>query len=146
MKTTALFVLAVVTFVLIATAAEPPSAEVLVIDHATLAAAFAKGRTVLANSSFKVLAGRRVAPGEVEIHEHDTDIFYIVDGSATLVTGGTAVEPKTTAPGEIRAREIAGGTPHQLAKGDVIVIPSGIPHRFTAVSGTFLYYIVKVTR
>ncbi len=146
MKTTALFALLTVGFLPVATAAEPPPADVLLIDHAKVDEAFAKGQTVLANSSFKVLAGHRVAPGEVEIHATDTDIFYVLDGSATFVTGGTAVDPKPTAPGEIRAREISGGVPHSLTKGDVIVIPSGVPHQFTAVTGTFLYYVVKVTR
>jgi mannose-6-phosphate isomerase-like protein (cupin superfamily) len=146
MKTTALSVLLIVGYLPVATAAEPPPTDVLLIDHAKVDDAFGKGQMVLANSSFKVLAGRRVAPGEVEIHEHDTDIFYVLDGSATFVAGGTAVAPKPTAPGEIRAREISGGAPHHLVKGDVIVIPSGVPHQFTAVSGTFLYYVVKVTR
>jgi len=146
MKTTALIAFAATAFLPVAIAAEPPPTDVVVIDHAKIDDAFARGQTVLANSSFKVLAGRRVAPGVVEIHEHDTDIFYIVEGSATFVTGGTAVDAKPTTPGEIRATEISGGTPHQLTKGDVIVIPSGTPHQFTAVSGTFLYYVVKVTR
>jgi len=130
----------------IAAAAEPPPTDVLQIDHAKVDAAFASGSMVTANSSFKVLAGRRTAPGLVEIHEHDTDIFYVLDGTATFVTGGTAVDPRPTAPGEIRAKEMTGGEPHQLVKGDVIVIPAGVPHQFTAVSGTFLYYVVKVTR
>ena len=130
----------------IAAAPEPPPTDVLQIDHAKVDAAFASGSMVTANSSFKVLAGRRTAPGLVEIHEHDTDIFYVLDGTATFVTGGTAVDPRPTAPGEIRAKEMTGGEPHQLVKGDVIVIPAGVPHQFTAVSGTFLYYVVKVTR
>jgi mannose-6-phosphate isomerase-like protein (cupin superfamily) len=69
-----------------------------------------------------------------------------LDGSATFVTGGTAVDPKTTAPGEIRAKSITGGTERHLAKGDIIVIPHGIPHQFTQVSGPFLYFVVKVTQ
>jgi len=129
----------------ITAAPEPPPTDVLQIDHAKVDAAFASGSVVTVNSSFKVLAGRRTAPGEVEIHEHDTDIFYVLDGAATFVTGGTAVAPHPTAPGEIRAKEMTGGVPHQLVKGDVIVIPAGVPHQFTAVSGTFLYYVVKVT-
>ena len=124
----------------------PPPAAVLQIDHARVDAAFAAGSMITANTSFKVLAGRRTAPGLVEIHEHDTDIFYVLDGSATFVTGGTAVDPKPTAPGETRAKEMTGGEAHHLVKGDVIVIPAGVPHQFTAVTGAFLYYVVKVTR
>jgi len=82
----------------------------------------------------------------VEIHERDMDIFYILEGSATFVTGGKAKEPKTTGPGEIRAKEIVGGEDRHLVKGDVIVIPNGVPHWFKEVNGTFLYYVVKVTQ
>ena len=145
MKKLLVFASALVVLRSIAWSVEPPT-DVVVIGHDQVDAAFAKGLPIVANSSYKVQAGRRVTPGNVEIHEHDTDIFYIIEGSATLVTGGTAVEPKTTAAGEIRAKEIAGGIARHLIKGDVIVIPSGVPHWFTEVNGTFLYYVVKVTK
>ena len=122
------------------------STGVIQFDHSKVAATFDKGGSLLQTNNFKVMAGRRVAPGEVEIHEKDTDVFYITEGSATFVTGGTAVGQHTVAPGEIRATTITGGEPHQLAKGDVIVIPNGVPHQFTAVSGTFLYFVVKVSK
>ena len=70
----------------------------------------------------------------------------MVEGSATFVTGGTLVEPKESGPGEIRAKNITGGVERHLTKGDVIIIPKGVPHQFTAVEGTFLYYVVKVTQ
>ena len=129
-----------------ARAADAPSSGVIQIDHEKVAAAFAKGGSLLQTNNFKVMAGRRVAPGEVEIHEKDTDVFYITEGSATFVTGGTAVKPHTVAPGEIRASEITGGEAHHLTKGDVIVIPNGVPHQFTAVNNTFLYFVVKVSQ
>jgi mannose-6-phosphate isomerase-like protein (cupin superfamily) len=68
-----------------------------------------------------------------------------MEGSATFVTGGTVVEPATTGPGEARGKAITGGTPRHLQKGDVIVIPKGVPHWFTEVSSPFLYFVVKVT-
>ncbi len=128
-----------------ATAADAPPAEVVSIDHAKVDAAFAKGMPLLANSKYKISAGRRVTTGPVEIHANDTDIFYVVEGSATFVTGGTAVEPTTKAPGESNAKSIEGGVTHHLTKGDVIVIPKGVPHWFTAIDSTFLYFVVKVT-
>ena len=70
----------------------------------------------------------------------------MTEGSATFVTGGTAVEPKATKAGEMTAKSITGGVEHHLLRGDVIVIPSGVPHQFTEVSGTFLYFVVKVTK
>jgi len=122
------------------------SSGVIQIDNQKVAETFAKGGMLLQTNSYKVMAGRRVAPGEVEIHEKDTDVFYITEGAATFVTGGTAADQHTTAPGEIRAPKIAGGEEHHLKKGDVIIIPAGVPHQFTAVDGTFLYFVVKVTK
>ncbi len=130
---------------LAAFAGDKPASAVVHIDHEQVAAAFTNGSPLMVSKNFRVQTGRRTAPGEVEIHARDTDIFYILEGSAIFVTGGKAVESKTTAPGETRAKSIAGGNERQLAKGDVIVIPKGIPHWFKQVNGLLLYYVVKVT-
>lgn len=120
------------------------SSGVIQIDGAKVAAAFAKGGMLLQTNNYKLMAGRRDAPGEVEIHEKDTDVLYITEGSATFVTGGQAPGQHAVAAGEIRAPKIIGGETRNLAKGDVIVIPPGVPHQFTAVRGPFLYFVVKV--
>lgn len=130
----------------LALAAEPPPSEVVLFDHAKVDAAFAKGLPLMANGSYKISAGRRVTGGTAELHEYDTDLFYVIEGSATFVTGGTLVEPKESGPGEVRAKGITGGVERHLTKGDIIVIPKGVPHQFTAVEGTFLYHVVKVTQ
>jgi quercetin dioxygenase-like cupin family protein len=125
----------------------PPPTDAVVIAHGKVDAAFSQGMPMLVNSSYKIQAGRRVtAPGTVEVHEHDTDIFYILDGTATFVTGGKTEGGKTTGPGEIRGEKITGGTTHKLQKGDVVVVPNGVPHWFTEVSNPFLYFVVKVTK
>jgi quercetin dioxygenase-like cupin family protein len=127
--------------------ADAPPTDVVVLDHAKVDAAFAQGMPMLVNSSYKIQAGRRVtAPGQVEVHDRDTDIFYVLDGTATLVTGGKTEGGKTTGPGETRGEKITGGTKRTLHKGDVVVIPNGTPHWFTEVSNPFLYLVVKVTR
>ena len=69
------------------------STGVIQIDSQKVAETFAKGGMLLQTNDYKVMAGRRVTPGEVEIHEKDTDVFYITEGSATFVTGGTAGGP-----------------------------------------------------
>ncbi len=129
---------------LAAVAADPSAAPVIHIDHEKVTAAFASGNPLVVTNNFRVQTGRRTGPGEVEMHARDTDIFYILEGSATFVTGGKMVEPHTTAPGETRAKAITGGQEHKLEKGDVIVIPKGIPHWFKQVNGLMLYYVVKV--
>jgi mannose-6-phosphate isomerase-like protein (cupin superfamily) len=107
---------------------------------------FAAGAVLLDGTgrNYSINTSRRTDPGQAEIHNLDTDIFYLLDGSATLVTGGTAVEAKATAPNEMRGTRIDGGETHQLSKGQVVVIPAGVPHWFQAVSGNLLYYTVKV--
>ncbi len=147
MKFILLLTLFTTEFIFAAAAADTPSTGVIQIDNQVVNAAFAKGGvTLLQTNNFKVMAGRRVAPGEVEIHEKDTDVFYITEGSATFVTGGTAINTHPTSPGEIRGEKITGGEAHHLNKGDVITIPNGVPHQFTEVSGTFLYFVVKVSK
>ena len=120
-------------------------ATVRVFPAAEVAAAFGKGMPLTETDRYKIHAGRRVEPGIPELHERDTDIFYITEGTATFVTGGEIIEPKTTGPGEIRGKEIRGGEPRKLEKGDVIIIPAGVPHWFQEVPGLITYYVVKVT-
>jgi uncharacterized protein GlcG (DUF336 family) len=110
----------------------------------SVAAKFATGGLLQDTPSYKIDAGRRTAPGEVEYHEHVADIMHVVSGTATAVTGGQMIAPRTVSPGEMRAAAIEGGTRHELGEGDVLVIPPGVPHHFAAVSDPFLYLVAKV--
>jgi glc operon protein GlcG len=123
----------------------PPATGATFIDTNRVAAAFAKGQPLLETAGYKVHASRRVEPGQAEIHTLDTDVIYVVDGSATLVTGGKAVDAKEIAPNEIRGTKIEGGDEHQINKGQVIVVPNGVPHQFTAVAGELHYFVCKPT-
>jgi glc operon protein GlcG len=127
-----------------ATAMMTPAA-VEALGSAEVTAAFKAGRPLLENGQFKIHASRREAAGMAEVHTRDTDIVYVLDGSATLVTGGTVVDGTTTALDEIRGAAISGGETRQLTKGDVVVVPNGVPHWFKQVNGPLLYYVVKVT-
>ena len=124
----------------------PPPTEVILIPHAKVDHTFTTGGALHLNTRYKVQAGRRITNGNVEVHTYDTDIFYVVAGEADFLTGGTAQDTKETGPGEIRGKSILGGTARHLSKGDIIIIPPGIPHQFTKVDGEFLYYVIKVTR
>ena len=94
---------------------------------------------------YKIHASRRETPGMAEVHMRDTDIIYVLSGSATIVTGGTVIDGKTVADDEIRGSAIEGGQPRMLLKGDVMVVPNGVPHWFKKVQAPFLYYVVKAT-
>jgi mannose-6-phosphate isomerase-like protein (cupin superfamily) len=112
------------------------------IGHDTVA----KGGTLVRASDLTVLISHRASPGEVEVHDKETDTFYVMDGSATLVTGGTMVGGRVTAPNQHRGKSMTGGETHHLTKGDVIVIPAGIPHWFKEVPRSIDYYVVKVLK
>jgi glc operon protein GlcG len=135
-----------------ATGGTKSASAVTYIESKKVAEAFAKGAVLVgqeehmmhASRNYMVHASRRDAPGVAEIHELDTDIIYVLDGTATFVTGGNALDTKTTGPGEIRGTVIQGGESRRLVKGDVIIVPNGVPHWFKEVQGPLLYFVVKV--
>lgn len=122
------------------------------IENQKVAASFAKGAVLVgedenmmhASRNYMVHASHRDKPGVVEIHEFDTDIVYVLKGSAQLITGGTPVGTKTIAPHEFRAPTVTGGETRTLVPGDVVIIPNGVPHWFKEVEAPFDYYVVKV--
>lgn len=108
---------------------------------------FAKGSVLFDGAggrNYMVHTSRREGPGMVEVHTKDTDILYVLKGSATVVTGGSMVDGKPIAADEIRGREITGGESRRLVPGDAMIIPNGVPHWFKQVQAPFLYYVVKV--
>ena len=116
-------------------------------DKAAVDAAFAKGDVLVDgsnNRNYMVHASRREAPGQVEIHQEDTDIIHVLSGSATFVTGGTLTDGNMTGPGEIRGSMVQGGTTRRIKTGDVLVVPRGTAHWFKEVQGPLTYYVVKV--
>jgi len=119
------------------------SAPVTRFEAGTVAAAFAKGVPLLEVAGYKIHASRREAPGMAEVHDWETDVMYVLEGSATIVTGGTVVDPKVVEPGQIRGPMIEGGESRRVAKGDVVVIPAGTPHWFKDVQGPMTYFVVK---
>ncbi len=122
------------------------SSSVTFFGSDEVSAAFKKGMPLLENANYKVHASHRDAAGMVELHTKDTDIIYVLQGSAVFITGGKIVDANTTAPDEIRGKSIDGGNTRKLAKGDVIIVPYGVPHWFKEVSNPFNYYVVKVVR
>ena len=122
---------------------EPPVTH---IDHEKVAAALANSGTLLRASDLLVMGAHRSGPGHVELHNKQTDVFYVVDGDATFVTGGKMLGSIETSPGQRIGTEIQGGEVHHLTKGDVMVIPAGIPHWFKEVPHSFTYFVVKVLK
>ncbi len=117
--------------------------KVTYIGREKVAAAFAKGAPLIEVEGYKVHASRRDAAGMAEVHAWETDVIHVLEGSATFVTGGTVVDGKITAPGEVRGAAIRNGETRRISKGDVIIVPEGVPHWFKEVEAPFLYFVVK---
>jgi mannose-6-phosphate isomerase-like protein (cupin superfamily) len=97
------------------------------------------------NYTFNV--AHREATGEAEYHATQADVFFVQTGEATLVVGGELIDGKTSAPNEMRAASIKGGTEKKLAAGDVVTIPAKTAHQLKLDAGKqFTYFYVKVTQ
>jgi glc operon protein GlcG len=134
------------TAVFLLSGADAPKA-VTYIGHDQVAQSLAKGKSLVTAPDLTVSGAHRDKAGQVEWHEKETDTFYVTDGQATIVTGGTMIGGKQTSAGQMLGTDIQGGETHHLSKGDVMVIPAGVPHWFKEVpAGGISYYVVKVLK
>lgn len=67
--------------------------------------------------------------GDAELHQSFAHVFYVLAGTATLVTGGTVTHARTVGQEETRGDSIEGGTSQDLGAGDIAHVPAGIPHQ-----------------
>ena len=87
----------------------------------------------------------RKATGNAELHETQNDVFFVISGEATLIVGGTLVDPKLTEPHEFEGKTIQGGTRTKLVAGDVVHIPFKVPHQLIVEKGKEIeYFVVKI--
>ena len=80
----------------------------------------------------------RAAVANAAVHETEAELFYVVDGSATLVTGGKLKSETRTNAANLSGSGIDGGLSRHIAKGDFIMVPEGVPHWFSAIDGTIV--------
>lgn len=79
-----------------------------------------------------------------EVHDGSDDIYYVLEGEATLMLGGSLVEPDQISPGEWRAKSATGGQKVVIKKGDLVVVPRGTPHQRTVAGKGFSMILIKV--
>ena len=77
-----------------------------------------------------------------ELHDASDDVYYVLEGTATLTLGGRLDAPKEIEPGEWRSPRINGGQTFQITKGDLIVVPRGTPHQRTGKD--FSMILIKI--
>jgi mannose-6-phosphate isomerase-like protein (cupin superfamily) len=132
------------TFATITSAAQ--KAAVVYVPADKVAAALKEGTRFAIGPDFIAMGSKRTGPGQVEVHQKETDTFYVLDGEATFVTGGKMIGGKVTGPNQLRGTSIEGGETHHLKKGDFISVPAGMPHWFKEVPTSINYYVVKAVK
>lgn len=88
----------------------------------------------------------RASVGNAAVHEKEAELFYVIDGSATLVTGGKLVNEKRTDATNLNGSAIEGGTPRNIAKGDWVLVPENTPHWFSPINGVVVVFSMHVPR
>ena len=83
---------------------------------------------------YRVAGTRRTGPGQVEVHDKETDIIYITDGEATIVTGGKMLGGKQTRADQWLGTDIQGGDTRHLVKRDMVVVPAFFRVRHASLS------------
>jgi mannose-6-phosphate isomerase-like protein (cupin superfamily) len=82
----------------------------------------------------------RASVGNATLHETEVELFYVIDGSATLTTGGKLVNEKRTDAANLNGSAIEGGTKRNIAKGDWILVPQNTPHWFNPINGVLVLF------
>ena len=85
----------------------------------------------------------RAAPA-AEIHDASDDVYYVLEGTATLTLGGRLEAPKEVEPGEWRGPRIEGGQSFDVKKGDLVIVPRGTPHMRSTAGKDFAMILIKV--
>ena len=110
-----------------------------------------EGQALLAQSMiqlapYNVSLEYRAAVANAAVHDKEAELFYVVDGSATLITGGKLKDEKRTNAENSSGSAIEGGVTRHVAKGDFIMVPEGTPHWFSAIDGTIVLMSLHLPR
>lgn len=88
----------------------------------------------------------RVVLGTFSVHPKEAEVFYVIDGAGTLVTGGKLVNQTETKGGGLSGTSVEDGTSRQVSKGDFFIVPENTPHGFSAISQTLVLMTLHVPR
>jgi mannose-6-phosphate isomerase-like protein (cupin superfamily) len=101
---------------------------------------------ILALAPYNANLEYRAAVGPSAVHETEAEMFYVIDGSATMVTGGKLMGETRTNAENLTGKGIEGGSSRPVAKGDFIIVPEGVPHWFSAINGSITLMSIHVPR
>jgi quercetin dioxygenase-like cupin family protein len=139
-------------------AQQPPALTKTFSSAADVAALLAKAKadhkdgqptvaeSILRLAPYNVSLEYRSSVGPASVHEHEAEIFYVLDGSGTLTTGGKLANEKRTNAENLSGTAIEGGNSQALAKGDFAIVPENTPHWISAINGTLVLMSLHVPR
>jgi mannose-6-phosphate isomerase-like protein (cupin superfamily) len=139
-------------------AANPGEVLKTMVSSADVAALVAKAKSerkegqaliaqpLLRLAPYNVSLEYRAAVANAAVHEREAELFYVIDGSATIVTGGKLADEKRTNAENLSGTGIAGGTSRHIAKGDFVMVPENTPHWFSAIDGSIVLMSLHLPR
>jgi mannose-6-phosphate isomerase-like protein (cupin superfamily) len=103
-------------------------------------------QSLLQLAPYNVSLEYRAAVANAAVHEREAELFYVIDGSATIVTGGKLADEKRTNAENLSGSGIAGGTSRRVAKGDFVLVPENTPHWFSTIDGSITLMSLHLPR
>jgi mannose-6-phosphate isomerase-like protein (cupin superfamily) len=101
---------------------------------------------ILSLAPYRASLEYRTATGPAAVHEKEAEIFYVIEGSGTLTTGGKLVDEKRQNATNLGGSGITGGEARTVAKGDFIIVPENTPHQYTGIKGELILMSMHVPR
>jgi len=147
-----------IAFTLVALAQQPPAAPKTYTSAADVQAMIAKAKAarkenqptvtdrILQLPPYGANLEYRASVGPAAVHEKEAEMFYVIDGSATLMTGGKLTAETRTNADNLSGTGIEGGMSRNIAKGDFVIVPENTPHWFSSINGTLVLMSLHVPR
>ncbi len=104
------------------------------------------GQAMLKLGAYNVNMEHRVMGQAAAVHEKEAELFFVIDGSGTIVTGGKLVEEKRTNEANLSGSSIQGGVSKKISKGDWVMVPEGVPHQIPNVDGAITVMSLHLPR
>lgn len=88
----------------------------------------------------------RTAVANAAVHDTEAELFYVIDGGATFVTGGQLTDAQRSNAENQTGKGITAGNARHVAKGDFMIVPQGVPHWFSAIDGSITLMSLHLPR
>jgi mannose-6-phosphate isomerase-like protein (cupin superfamily) len=136
--------------------AQQPRPDIVYASAADIQALIAKAKAeppkpivlepIVNLSPYRAYLEYRAMTAPVAVHETEAELMLVLDGAATLVTGGTVTGSTRLNPTNLSGTAIEGGTSQAVAKGDFIFVPQNTPHQLKDVKGALVLMTFHVPR